>query len=85
MSELQPTRNCNTCPFWRRLGSKFKGRRIPGGFGKCIRLDFGETCTPVHVRRGIGGGGSDWQPKATRRKEHPQTETNSDKHPAGER
>lgn len=67
MTEPQQTGNCNTCPLWRSLGSKFKGRRIPGGFGKCIRLDLGEPCTPVQVRRGIGGGGSTWQPKATRR------------------
>ena len=47
------TGDCNTCPFWRRVGNrKYSGHRIPGGYGKCIRPD--DACHPAKVRPGIG-------------------------------
>jgi len=49
----QETKDCNTCPLWKSLGNrKYKGTRIPGGYGKCIRP--GHHCSPFLVREGIG-------------------------------
>jgi hypothetical protein len=48
------TGECNDCRWWRRKGSKKKGVRIPGGFGKCIRPQG--QCGPKTLRRGSPGG-----------------------------
>jgi len=63
---MNGTGDCHTCPHWRQMNSKFKGRRVPGGFGKCIRPDVGEPCVPERPRLGIGGVASGWRPKAAR-------------------
>lgn len=54
-----PTGDCNTCCYWKRLGSKFKGVRVPGGFGKCVRAEG--HCNPKKVRLGIGQRGSNFK------------------------
>ena len=55
-------RDCGKCEHHRRLGSKLKGVRIPGGFGKCIRP--GGLCEDHIPAKGIGGAGSSWRKKS---------------------
>jgi len=43
----EPTGNCNKCPFWKSMGNKYKGKKIPGGYGKCI---YQGECKPESVR-----------------------------------
>lgn len=48
----EPTRDCNTCEFHKALSNrKYKGVRIPGGYGKCCRP--GGHCSPHKVNEGI--------------------------------
>ncbi len=51
-----PPRDCNGCPMWKGMSNPKKGRRIPGGGGKCIWGYGPEVCKPVKVRGKIGGG-----------------------------
>jgi hypothetical protein len=57
---MEPTRDCNTCPFSKAMGSKIRGRRISGGYGKCT---YEGECSPERVRLGIGGNRSGWRAK----------------------
>jgi hypothetical protein len=44
---MEPTGDCNKCPFWKTAGHKVPGKKIPGGYGKCI---YGGECRPETVR-----------------------------------
>lgn len=48
-------KDCTKCKFKKAMISKFKGVKIPGGMGKCIRP--GGHCDPDIVGGKIGGEG----------------------------
>ncbi|MDR3554755.1 MAG: hypothetical protein P4L55_08365 [Syntrophobacteraceae bacterium] len=64
----QPTRNCNTCTFSKRMCAKQKGVRVPGGFRKCIHPYGPAACNPIEVAKGIGGNTSNYKEKNIDRK-----------------
>jgi hypothetical protein len=33
----KPTENCNDCPFHKRMGSGYRGVKVEGETGKCVR------------------------------------------------
>lgn len=47
-------KDCNKCGYLKARINPYKGVKIPGGFGKCIRP--GGHCDPDIVRGGIGEG-----------------------------
>lgn len=55
------TGNCNFCPCSVPMNNKAKGKRVPGGFGKCTRPE-GPCANPV-PRLGIGGVASSYKEK----------------------
>lgn len=61
-NDHQPTGDCNTCGLHKSMSSKWKGVRVPNGYGKC--LCPGGHCNP---QRAFGeaddGSGSGWYPK----------------------
>ena len=54
MGSQELIKDCNSCRYWKRRGSKFKGVLIPNSFGKCTRP--GGHCDPDIVNGGIGVG-----------------------------
>ena len=53
--DWQPPRDCNICPEWKGMSNPKKGKRIPGGSGKCTWPQGPDTCYPHTVRGQIGG------------------------------
>jgi len=65
MAKKKPkaTRDCNTCPYWKMKNSRFKGKLIPGGYGKCSRE--GGPCNPDKTRGEKEKGGVPHTPPET--------------------
>jgi hypothetical protein len=60
-ADYKATGDCNTCALNKSTSFKLKGKRIPGSFGKCVRI--GGPCENPKPRIGIGGNLSSWSEK----------------------